>query len=268
MVVLSVVSAKGGVGKTTLATNLASAFSLNNMGRIVVLDLDPLNAIGLHMGFNVREMDGVSRATLEQRSWGTCIFKHAGTSLLPYGCVNEADRDALEMHLSKNPDWLLTGLRGLNLAGTDLVIIDTPPGASCYQRQALAAAHFTLVVMNADPASYATLPAMESLIEKYCEGRQAFIGSAYILNNVHPSSKLSKDMIKVLRANLPNRLVPALVHQDEAVKEALAFDQSVLKYAPNSEATGDILKLADWLLRQMKILLDFTPSSGAKKRYI
>lgn len=255
MVILSIVSAKGGVGKTTLAANLA--LSLARGRTVVALDLDPQNALRLHLGVATHDVDGVARASLEGRPWSGAVFKSSSPELvvLPYGELNEGDRDAFEVHLSSHPDWLARGLSNLRLADQDVVVIDTPPGPSLYQQQVLRAAHFVLVVVHADAASYATLPAMEGLIERYCAGREGFIGSAYLLNSVNAGSALSRDVVKVVRAGLGDRVLPTVVHQDEAVREALAFDQLVLQYSPHSEASSDIAQVVRWLEQKMQPLL-------------
>lgn len=250
--ILSIVSAKGGVGKTTLAANLALALS---QGRTVVaLDLDPQNALRLHLGVATHDIDGVGRATLEARPWATAAFDSAQPRLvvLPYSELNESDRDAFEVHLSNHPDWLPQGLKGLGLGDNDVVVIDTPPGPSLYQQQVLRAAHFVLVVVLADAASYATLSAMEGLIDRYCAGREGFLGSAYLINSVNVGSALSRDVVKVMRAHLGDRVLPHVVHQDEAVREALAFDKLVLQYSPHSEASHDISQVVAWLNLRLK----------------
>lgn len=257
MVILSIVSAKGGVGKTTLAANLALALSSGRAGSVVALDLDPQNALRHHLGVAAHDVEGVGRATLEGRPWLSTLFQSATPELfaLPYGELNESDRDAFEIHLSSHPDWLLTGLRGMGLGETDVVVIDTPPGPSLYLQQVLRVAHFVLVVVHADAASYATMSAMEGLIERYCTGRETFLGSAYLLNNVNVGSALSRDVIRVVRAGLGDRVLPTVVHQDESVREALAFDQMVLQHSPHSEASNDIVQAARWLKERLRPLL-------------
>jgi cellulose synthase operon protein YhjQ len=256
--VFSVVSAKGGVGKTTITANMAMALAEGR--NVVAIDLDPQNALRLHLGVSVDEIDGTGRATLEDRSWKSCMFRGvSGPYILPYGNLNEEDRDAFEVHLSANPNWLVDGLAGLGLGSQDLVVIDTPPGPSLYQQQALKAADFVLVVIHGDPASYATLPAMESVLNRYCNGRPGFYGSVYLLNNLPSGSNLARDVVRVVRSDLGDRLVPTVIHQDEAVKEALAFDQLVLQYAPHSEAARDIGQAAAWLNQKL------APAFKAKK---
>ncbi len=255
MVVISVVSAKGGVGKTTLSACLAMGLA---PGRdVLAVDLDPQNALRLHLGVNASEIDGAGRATLEERNWQSAIYRggKGRPSVLPYGNINETDRDALEAHLSNHPDWLSTGLQGLGLGPQSVVVIDTPPGPSLYQQQALRAANFTLVVVHADAASYATIPAMETILDRYCVGREGFAGSAYLLNSVSAASALSRDVVRVVRSGLGERVVPVVIHQDEAVREALAFDQPVLHYAPHGEASRDIQQVVRWFEQNLSAVL-------------
>ncbi len=246
MKILAVVSAKGGVGKTTLAANLGAALALNS--RVVCVDLDPQNALRLHLAVAMDELDGVSRATLEGRALSTALFQSPGSpAVLPYGGITESDRDAFEVHLSEHPDWLARGLDSLGLGEDDYLVIDTPPGPSLYLQQALRVAKYVLVVLHADAASFATVPAMEGLIERYCKDRGDFLGSAYVLNNVNSNQTLSRDIVEILRGKLGDRMVPMVIHQDEAVRESLASDQLLADYDPHCEATFDIAACANWV---------------------
>ena len=250
MKLLAVVSAKGGVGKTTMAANLVAALAQSR--NAVCVDLDPQNALRLHLGIPSHEIDGIGRCTLEKRSWREALFQGSmNTGVLPYGALNETDRDAFEVYLAEHPQWLTQGLAHLGLGDDDLVVIDTPPGPSLYLQQALRAAHFVLVVIQADAASYATLPAMEGLLKRYCNDRLDFTGAAYLINNVQSDKALSKDVVEVVRAQLGEKVVPLVIHQDEAVREALAFDKLVLDYDPHCEATHDILGAARWITSRM-----------------
>jgi cellulose synthase operon protein YhjQ len=244
--VLAIVSAKGGVGKTTLTANLAFALNINR--RVVCLDLDPQNALRLHLGVAVNEIDGVARCSLEGRRWDTAIFQSQGNpEVLPFAMLNESDYEAFTTQLAEQPNWLMHGIQSLNLKDNDYLVIDTPPGRSLYLQQALRAANLALIVIQPDAATYATIPAMESLLLHYAKSNEYSTESAYLLNNVDSSKALTRDIVDLLRSNFDDRLVPTIVHQDETVRESLASDQLLVDYDPHCEAALDIANCAQWV---------------------
>ncbi len=252
MKIIAIVSAKGGVGKTTVAANLSTAF--NHSGQTVLaVDIDPQNALRFHLGIDPNTINGISRATLSNQNWREACFKNpAGIYTLPYGSVNEQDRHAFERHLEAHPDWLLTQLQALKLGDDDLVVLDTPPGPSIYMRQVLSVAHMVIIVTLADAASYATLPMMEGLMQTYCTGRPGFVDYAVVINQLDLSRQLSQDVSQVMRANFGERVV-GLIRHDQAVCEALAFDQSVLDYDTRCQATRDFLACAQQVMARLRL---------------
>lgn len=255
MKVIAIVSAKGGVGKTTLTANLATALQREGVATLLVVDMDPQNALGLHFGADPRSLAGVSRASLAGEDWGSvCVQSPSGVHVLPYGVVNESDRVAFERHLDAHPNWLVQQLQGLALPEDAVVLIDTPPGPSVYMQQALSAAQVVVVVSLPDAASYAALALMQRLVHTYCTPRPDFSETLYVLNQADGARQLSKDITRVMQDNLGERLV-GVVHEDQAVREALAYDQSVLEYDPQGQAADDLRKCARVLAQRLRLPL-------------
>ncbi len=255
MKVIAIVSAKGGVGKTTLTANLATALQREGVATLLVVDMDPQNALGLHFGADPRSLAGVSRASLAGEDWGSvCVQSPSGVHVLPYGVVNESDRVAFERHLDAHPNWLVQQLQGLELPEDAVVLIDTPPGPSVYMQQALSTAQVVVVVSLPDAASYAALALMQRLVHTYCAPRPDFSETLYVLNQVDGARQLSKDITRVMQDNLGERLV-GVVHEDQAVREALAYDQSVLEYDPQGQAADDLRKCARVLAQRLRLPL-------------
>jgi cellulose synthase operon protein YhjQ len=247
MKIVAVVSAKGGVGKTTLAANLASVLGSNGR-RVIVVDFDPQNALRLHFGIPVDNFDGVARATVCGDAWRSVMFDGIdGVTVLPHGALNEDDRRAFEAQLDADPYLVRRSLDALALEPTDIVLIDTPPGATVYTRAALLAARFVLNVVIADAASYAAIPHMERLLQTYAVPRADFVGYGYVINQVDVGRNLTKDVLKVLRGTLEPNLFPGVVHLDQGVSESLAYDTTVIHYDPLSQAASDLRACGDWL---------------------
>ena len=244
MQVIAFISGKGGVGKTTLAVNVAVALAQRKK-RVLLIDLDPQNAQRLHLGMNPDEIAGLTREGITPSSIFDSPF---GIKFIPFGRITEAEMEDFEAELKAHPNWVSNGIESLSAGYFDFVILDTPPGPTVYLHQALIAANQALVVVLADAASYATLPKITSLIEKYTAGRSDFFGFHLLINQMPAHSKLGYQVRSALFANYASQLVPVAIHKDPRVAQALGFERPVLQYEPNCIASLDIQSVADWLL--------------------
>ena len=102
--------------------------------------------------------------------------------------------------------------------------------------------------MLADAASYAAIPQMERLIDTYAAPRAEFGGVGYVVNQIDQSRQLTKDVLKVLRQMLGEKLFPGVIHLDEGVSEALACDTTLIHYDPLSQAAADFRACGTWLM--------------------
>lgn len=249
MSVIGVVSMKGGVGKTSVTANLAVAFArMLGSGRVSAVDLDPQNALRLHLGADMTHDDGVCTQSIAHHLWQDIAWQSEhGVLCLPYGEVSEAQRDAFEDLLNAHPLWVGEAIAASGLGDDGIVLIDTPPGPSPYLRQTLACADLIIVVLLADAASYATVSAMESWLEEM-RAQYPHVQHLYLLNQVDRTDVLNKDVSDVLRHRLGDRMVPMGVHLDESVREALAFQQPVMAYDPHGQASHDVAGVAEFLI--------------------
>jgi cellulose synthase operon protein YhjQ len=247
--IVAIVSMKGGVGKTSTTANLAAAIAESlGEGRVSALDLDPQNSLHLHFGLDTTGKGGICTESLQNGDWRNIALASAfGVTCLPYGMVSEPEREAFETLLDQQPDWIGTQLARAGFDGDGVVMIDTPPGPSVYLRQAFACADLVVIVLLADAGSFVTIPAMEAWVHDMVALRPD-LASVYVLNQVDSASPLRRDVAEVLRSSLGARLAPIGIHCDEAVSEALAFQQPVLRYDPHGQATQDLYRLAEWLM--------------------
>lgn len=245
--VVAVVSAKGGVGKTTLAMSLARLLK-RPTGRTLVLDLDPQNALLSH--FNLpRTTPGINQARLEALDWsGICTSTDAGIECLPFGPSNAADLRAFESLLAGNPEWLVQELSTLDLGKDDLLLIDTSTGASPWLHQVLAIADQVIAVTLADAASYLVLDKLQAWLStlrpEHC---------AFLVNQVDARSALSLDMSEVLRQHLGSQWLAA-VPVDPQVGEALAFEYDLFQQPADSPACQALRNVAGQLTQRLEQL--------------
>lgn len=249
MSVIGIVSMKGGVGKTSITANLACAMA-KALGphRVSVVDLDPQNALRLHLGLEMDETAGLCTQFQEQDDWNAMVLpSEHGVRCLPYGEASESERLALEDCLQSDSQWLGAHLQASGLGEDAVVLIDTPPGPSVYLRQVFACADLVVIVLLADAASYASVAAMETWIADMRE-QHPRVASLYLLNQIDRVDLLNKDVADVLRQRLAGHIAPLGIHLDESVREAMAFQQPVMAYNPHGQASHDLARLADFLI--------------------
>lgn len=244
MQIIAFISGKGGVGKSTLAANIAVALA-HRKKRVLLIDLDPQNAQRLHLGMDPDEIAGLIREGISPASVFDSPFN---VKFIPFGRASEAELEAFEVELKRHPHWVADGIDSLNANALDFVILDTPPGATVYLQQALLAAHRALGVVLADAASYASIPKITSLVEQYTAGRANFGGMNLLINQMPANSKLGHQVRSALYANYAQQLVPVAIHKDARVAQALAFERPVIEYEPGCKTSLDMQYVVDWLL--------------------
>lgn len=244
MQTVAFISGKGGVGKSTLTANIAAGLSLRGK-RVLVIDLDPQNSQRLHMGMDPAEIAGLSREGVADEAVFDSPF---GVKFIPFGRLQDRELTEFEEHLRRQPEWLRSSIERLDGEAYDFVLIDTPPGSTCYLQQALQAAQLAIVVLLADAASFATVPRIMALIDSLTQDNPSFAGRHLMLNQMPQRSKLAHQVRNALIEHYGSALVPIAVQKDNGVPQALAFERPVLQYEPDCPASHNFLAIADWLI--------------------
>lgn len=242
----TIASAKGGVGKTTVSANLA--VKLASMGhRVLCLDLDPQNALQLHLGLSASESMGLVDFASGVTQTVPLYHSPSGVDLVPYGYPDECNRVEFESALLKAPRFFERLLATLPLHPDTIVLFDTPPGPSVYLKEVSTLSEQILMVLMADAASYATFHRMVSLIDRYTEVSSQPAELRLLINQANPIKELAEDVVTLFRAESAD-MFAGIIHQDQAVSEALAHRKTVVELHPGSQAANDFGQLAQHLL--------------------
>jgi len=146
---LVIASQKGGVGKTTVALNLAVA--LAERGRKTLLaDLDPQGAIGLSLAKGDTELAGLAEllSGVTRAEDAVVATRLPGLSLLPRGRLDATDVESFETAVAR-PGALEDALAACE-RGMDIVIVDTPSGLGRVTTAALASSGFALLAFQTE----------------------------------------------------------------------------------------------------------------------
>jgi chromosome partitioning protein len=161
---LVIASQKGGVGKTTVALNLAVALAQRGR-RVRLVDLDPQGGITLALGRGETEQPGLAELILGHVTPETALLRthQTGLSILPRGRLDPADACEFEQALFR-PGVLEEALRHLE-SETDLVVLDAPAGLGLVTRAVLSISDFVLVPFQTHALSLRSVGQVLRVIE-------------------------------------------------------------------------------------------------------
>ncbi len=238
-------SPKGGVGKTTLAANVADG--LVRLGhRVLAIDLDPQNALRLHFGVSLMDRTGFVAGLRDRPDWRAHVRETgSGVQLIAHGALDLRGALDLAAALDKDQDLLAAPMREMLSDPGLTVVADLPPGPS--QALAVLAPMATMVIgiLQAEAISAALVPEIES-------GR--FLGTGtmaallagrlrVVLNAVDLNSRLSRASAEAVARHLGFRMLGA-ISREETVAESLACQRLLLDHAPDSRAASDLREVA------------------------
>ncbi len=242
MPLVLVSSPKGGVGKTSLAANLAVALARQQRA-VTAVDFDPQNGLRFHFGIDRRPEAGLGACLASGADLSGAVLETGlGVRLIPHGTSDLAQQLAAEQRVTTED--LRARFQQLAPGPRDIVIADTPPGESRFLSALQPLADIMLVVFLADAGSMALLPAYGGgLFLRPQRPGEARIFA--LLNQVDPRRRLSREISEFVRERLFDRFI-GTVHYDEAMAEALANGTTLIAGSTvPAGAAQDMLAVAD-----------------------
>jgi septum site-determining protein MinD len=223
-----ITSGKGGVGKTTLTSNLGAA--LTDFGqKVIVMDgnLTTPN-LGLHLGLHL------PKKTLHDVQKGKTRLKDA---INPHAYGFDVIPASLGLHDLKGVDATRLPEVTFSLLGrSDYVIIDSAAGLGREALSALSSADESIVITNPDLPSVTDALKIIKLAE---ESKIRILG--VVVNRIKGEEyEMTREQITEL-LGVP---VIAEIPEDKNVPESIGVKQPLVGYSPDSPASVEIKKLA------------------------
>jgi chromosome partitioning protein len=242
MVTIAICNHKGGVGKTTTAHNIGAFFPQMANFHTLLVDLDPQSNLTQAAGIAVedaREHDIYS--SLQTNKALNPITISNQLSIVP----STLDLSAAELELLGEPgrEFMLKNL--LKPLEFDICVIDCPPSLGLLTINALVAADYLLIPMQAEQFAVHGLAKVVEISNKVRERLNTGLGKPMILFTQFDKRKvLHRDIAGALRSNVKTAtILDSTIRNNIALAEAAALGQSIFDYQPNSKGAEDYKQL-------------------------
>jgi chromosome partitioning protein len=242
---ISVLSQKGGTGKTTAVRTLTDAFRRIGL-EVLAVDLDPQGNLSDYLDVDPEVSPTVGDVLTGRANMAEAV--HDGIVPANLGLA-EAElvlggRMGRELALKK----ALREVKGRY----DLVLIDCPPSLGLLTVNALVASDYALLSAE---AQYFALQGVEQALEVIELAREnlnpdlTWLG--IVLNIADMRTRHSREAFESLREHFDDKLIDTPIRASIAYAESAERAQSIIDYRPDLGA--DYLVVADELLRRLEL---------------
>jgi chromosome partitioning protein len=238
-------NAKGGVGKTTSAVNLAAYLAA--LGKYVLLvDIDPQGNATTGSGIQLEEdHPHIYHVLIDNHDPAGVIRK---TSMLGFDILPAASSLAgANIELANVPDRELRLKAVLANVRTnyDYIIIDSPPSLALLTINGLGAAEGLIIPVQCE---YYALEGLGQLVETIDLVRES-LNPGLQIYGVLPTmydrrNVLARQVLKELETNFPGRVFDTIIPRSISLAEAPSYGKPIVQFDPGSKGAKAYKQLA------------------------
>jgi len=238
---ISITSGKGGVGKTTLVSNLAYALATAGK-RVLIFDGD-LGMANVDIMFGVKPDGSIVDVLKGEKDINEIMVPLAprialipgGSGLVELNRLNAFERRAL-----------LDAVKALDYQ-YDYLLIDTAPGIADNVLYLNSAAQVSTVVLTPEPASLADSYALIKVLNREYKETKFSIVCNQVRDEVEGLALFNRFSDIVNRFLYIGLDYWGAIPQDQLFRKSTQNQRLILKHEPQSEAAKNLLKIANKL---------------------
>lgn len=248
---IAFINEKGGVGKTTLAVNVAAFFAQKRRQRVLLVDLDTQGHAGKTLGFDVRaggptifelltdprvEPSQVTRATAVENLWLIPSWKEMAE--FPTRAAADPERARLLAKKLIDVD-----------ARYDVVVFDAPPSFGLVTTNVLLAAEEVVIPVATTYLALDGCAEMVATVERVSkEHGHARLRVTQIVPTLYRKTQLADEIVDKLKEHFPKRVAEPM-HLNVQIDEAQSHGKTIWEHAPWSRGATLLQTVAERIER-------------------
>jgi chromosome partitioning protein len=250
---IAIVNQKGGVGKTTVSINLASAIAEQEQKTLLV-DMDPQShcAVGLAVPEEQIEQSIydvlISFTRDEPMRLGEVLWEINDKLELAPASIDLSAFDQQMAGLPEREECLRKVLDSVK-DQYDYVIIDCPPAVGLLTFNALRAATDVIVPVETGYFSLHGLSKQLETLAILCQRCSQNINVRVLASMYDIRTKMAREILSELRTHFGDKMFKTVVNFNTKLKEASSFGQPIGEYDAASKGHNDFQTLAKEILQ-------------------
>ena len=244
---IAIVNQKGGVGKTTVSINLASALAeMEHKTLLVDMDSQSHCAVGLAVPEEQIEQSiydvMISHSKEEPMRIGEILWEVSEKLELAPASI---DLSAFEQQMAGMPDRELCLKKVLDAVKDqyEYVIIDCPPAVGLLTFNALRAATDVIVPVETGYFSLHGLSKQLETLAILCQRCNQNVNVKVLASMYDIRTKMAREILGELRKHFGDKMFKTVVNFNTKLKEAASFGQPIGEYYPASKGHNDFQNL-------------------------
>lgn len=246
--IIANINHKGGVGKTTTTINLAAALQQKKK-RVLLIDMDGQANLTESCGLSIEEEQTIYGAMRGEYPLPLVKIKN-GLTIVP-SCL---DLSAAESELINEPgrELILKGLvaKMLESNSFDYVLIDCPPSLGLLTLNALTAADYLIIPVQAQFLAMRGMAKLTNVVEIVKERLNPTLRIAGIVITQFDKRKtLNRSIAETINGVFHSKVFRTVIRDNVALAEAPIKGMNIFEYNKNSNGAKDYMDLAQEILK-------------------
>ena len=241
--VISVLNQKGGVGKTTLTTNLSHGLAIKGFN-VLAVDLDPQAQLTASLGILSDRDKVLEKSLLDDVSLSSVTLPaRENLNIVP----SSHGLSALEK-LSSNgasSGFLLKNKLDHEIEKYDFILIDCPPSSGLLVLNAILSSKEIITPMTGDYLGLQGLAYLMRTMKRFEKILEKELSQWVVLSRFQTRRRLSQEVKNRLKEYFPDKILKTDISESVLLAECPGFGKTVFEYRPTSKSADEYRSLVD-----------------------